>query len=59
MTIFMKYEKQSQYPTDDENTKVETIDNYFEEVTIVEVDIVSTNPVNVYFVSPRSSVVLF
>ena len=47
MTIYMKYEKLSEDPIDDENTKVENVDIYFEEVAIVEVDIVSMNPDNV------------
>ena len=42
-----KPSKLSEDPTDDENTKVETVDIYFEEVAIIEVDIVSTNPDNV------------
>ena len=43
----MKYEKLSEDPTDDENTKVETVDIDFEDVEIIQVDIVSTNPVNI------------
>ena len=39
--------KLSEDPTDDENSKLETVNIYFEEVAIVEVDIVSRNPVNV------------
>ena len=42
-----KPSKLSEDPTEDENTKVETVDIYFEEVAIIEVDIVSMNPVNV------------
>ena len=35
-----KPSKLSEDPTDDENTKLETVNIYFEEVAIVEVDIV-------------------
>ena len=43
----IKPSKLSEDPTEDEKTKVETVDISFEKVAIIEVDIVSMNPVNV------------